>query len=76
MACIRAPPLFHIARGGICIATGYQGLGYGREAFEAKIGFAFELDLAKLINGYFDGNEHSWAMQRKLGYRRVGEVSS
>jgi len=63
--------------GGIWIANHYQGRGYGREAFEAKIRFAFcELGLTKLVNGYFDGNENSWAMQRKLGYRRVAEVAS
>ena len=63
--------------GGIWIANDYQGRGYGREAFEAKIRFAFcELALTKLVNGYFDGNENSWAMQRKLGYRRVAEVTS
>jgi ribosomal-protein-alanine N-acetyltransferase len=33
-------------------------------------------DLGKLVNGYFDGNEASWAMQRKLGYRRIAEVAS
>jgi RimJ/RimL family protein N-acetyltransferase len=61
--------------GGIWIANGYQGCGYGREAFEAKIRFAFcELGLTKLVNGYFDGNEKSWTMQRKLGYRRVAEA--
>lgn len=65
------------AGGGIWIARRYQGRGYGREAFEAKIRFAFrELGLAKLVNGYFDGNENSWAMQRRLGYRRVAEVAS
>jgi ribosomal-protein-alanine N-acetyltransferase len=63
--------------GGIWIAHQYQGRGYGREAFEAKIRFAFrELGLTKLVNGYFDGNDNSWAMQRKLGYRRVAEVPS
>lgn len=63
--------------GGIWIASDYQGRGYGREAFEAKIRFAFrELGLTKLINGYFDGNEVSWAMQRELGYQRVSEVAS
>lgn len=63
--------------GGIWIASHHQGCGFGREAFEAKIRFAFcELGLTKLINGYFDGNEISWAMQRNLGYRRVAEVSS
>jgi RimJ/RimL family protein N-acetyltransferase len=65
------------AGGGIWIANHYQGRGYGREAFEAKIRFAFrELGLTKLVNGYFDGNENSSAMQRKLGYRRVAEVTS
>lgn len=63
--------------GGIWIANGYQGRGYGREAFDAKIRFAFrELGLTKLVNGYFDGNESSWAMQRKLGYRPTGAVPS
>lgn len=63
--------------GGIWISRHHQGHGYGGEAFEAKIRFAFrELGLTKLVNGYFDGNENSWAMQRRLGYRRVGEVAS
>lgn len=63
--------------GGIWIANHYQGRGYGREAFEAKIRFAFrELGLTRLVNGFFDGNENSWAMQRKLGYRCVTEVTS
>jgi len=61
--------------GGIWIVRDFQGRGYGREAFAAKIRFAFcELGLTKLVNGYFDGNESSWAMQRGLGYRRAGEV--
>jgi RimJ/RimL family protein N-acetyltransferase len=65
------------AGGGIWIARDHQRHGYGREAFEAKIQFAFcELGLTKLVNGYFDGNDNSWAMQRRLGYRRVGEVAS
>lgn len=62
-------------RGGIWIAAPHQGRGYGREAFEAKIRFAFrELGLTALVNGYLDGNERSWAMQQSLGYRRVGET--
>lgn len=61
--------------GGIWIASRYHGHGYGREAYEARIRFAFrELGLTKLVNGYFDGNESSAAMQRKLGYRRAGEA--
>lgn len=63
------------AGGGIWIASDHHGHGYGREAFEAKIRFAFcELGLTKLVNGYFEGNENSWEMQRKLGYRRIAEV--
>jgi RimJ/RimL family protein N-acetyltransferase len=65
------------AGGGIWIANAYQRRGFGHEAFEAKIRFAFvDLGLTKLVNGYFDGNENSWAMQRRLGYRRAGEVPS
>lgn len=65
------------AGGGIWIARPYQGFGYGREAFEAKIRFAFrDLGLNSLVNGYFDGNDNSWAMQRKLGYRRIAEVAN
>lgn len=65
------------AGGGIWIARDHHGRGYGREAFEAKIRYAFdELRLTRLINGYFDGNEQSWAMQRRLGYRREGQIAS
>lgn len=65
------------AGGGIWIASQHQALGFGHEAFEAKIQFAFcELGLTKLINGYFEGNVNSWAMQRKLGYRRIGKANS
>lgn len=63
------------AGGGIWVANCYQGRGYGREAFEAKIRFAFaDLGLTRLVNGYLDGNEASWAMQQKLGYRRTAET--
>jgi len=65
------------AGGGIWIADAHQGRGFGQEAFRAKIDFAFQdLGLTSLVNGYFDGNDASWAMQRKLGYRRVAEVPS
>lgn len=65
------------AGGGIWIADGHQGRGFGQEAFGAKIDFAFrDLGLTSLVNGYFDGNDASWAMQRKLGYRRIAEVPS
>ncbi len=61
--------------GGLWIASRYHGHGYGFEAYEARIRFAFQkLGLTKLVNGYFDGNESSQAMQRKLGYRPVGET--
>ena len=61
--------------GGIWIAKAYQGRGFGREAFQAKIDFAFgDLGLMSLVNGYFEGNEASWAMQRTLGYRPVAAI--
>ncbi len=62
------------AGGGIWINAHYQGLGYGREAFAEKIRFAFEdLQLRRLENGFFKGNEASRAMQQRFGYRLEGE---
>lgn len=58
--------------GGIWITRNHQGFGYGTEALQAKIAFAFrDLGLNRLINGYFKGNDRFWAMQRKLGYARA-----
>ncbi len=63
------------AGGGLWIASEFHRHGYGHEAFAAKIRFAFgELSLTKLVNGYLDGNEASWQMQRALGYLRVGQA--
>ena len=62
------------AGGGIWINARHHGLGYGREAFAEKIRFAFEdLQLRRLENGFFKGNEASFAMQRRFGYRLEGE---
>ena len=62
------------AGGGIWINARYQGQGYGREAFEEKIRFAFEdLNLRRLENGFFKGNTASFAMQERFGYQLEGE---
>jgi RimJ/RimL family protein N-acetyltransferase len=61
------------AGGGIWIGAAYQRLGYGREAFGERIRFAFDtLHLLELHNGYFPGNEPSWDLQRRFGYKRTG----
>lgn len=61
------------AGGGIWLNEKYQGYGYGTEAFNKRIDFAFnELGLRKLENGYFSGNEASKKMQEKLGYKSEG----
>ena len=61
------------AGGGIWLNSKYQGQGYGREAFGEKIRFAFEdLNLRRLDNGYFEGNEASKRLQERLGYRIEG----
>jgi ribosomal-protein-alanine N-acetyltransferase len=57
------------ATGGIWLNLKYHGYGYGTEAFGKRIEFAFnELDLRRLENGFFDGNESSRKMQEKFGY--------
>jgi RimJ/RimL family protein N-acetyltransferase len=61
------------AGGGIWLSAKYHGLGYGTEAFGAKAAFAFgKLGLRRIGSGYFKGNSESWAMQKKLGYKREG----
>ncbi|MGC4045728.1 MAG: GNAT family protein [Armatimonas sp.] len=66
---------FHgTAGGGIWINAKYQGMGYGKEAFGEKIRFAFEsLNLRRLENGFFKGNDTSFAMQEQFGYKCEGE---
>lgn len=61
------------ASGGIWLNEKYQGHGYGREAFGARIKYAFEtLGLRRLDNGYFKENERSHRMQLSLGYKDEG----
>lgn len=61
------------AGGGIWINARYHGDGYGTEAFGEKIRFAFEeLHLRRLDNGFFIGNDASFTMQQRFGYKREG----
>lgn len=63
------------AGGGIWINEKYWGKGYGKEAFNKRIEFAFDnLGLDKLQNGYFKGNEKSFKMQESLGYIKNGII--
>lgn len=62
------------AGGGLWIASEHQGHGYGSEAFGEKIRFAFEdLKLRRLENGFFTGNEASWKLQQRFGFKIEGE---
>ena len=66
-----------IGKGGIWINEKYLGKGYGTEVWIARAKFAFEnLSLKKLQNGYFEFNEISWKMQKKVGYKIVGEKTN
>lgn len=61
------------AGGGIWINAGYYGRGYGIEAFGKRIEFAFdELKLRRLENGFFAGNQSSFKMQERFGYKIEG----
>lgn len=66
---------FHgTAGGGIWINADYHGKGYGTEALGRRNEFAFmELGLRRLENGFFEGNELSFKMQEKLGYKIEGK---
>lgn len=70
----RVSRLHGTAGGGIWINARFQGQGYGAEAFGEKIRFAFvELQLRRLENGFFKGNQASFAMQQRFGYQLEGE---
>ena len=59
--------------GGIWINEKYWGHGYGKEAWGARIKYAFEvLGLRRLENGFFEGNDKSWKMQESFGYKIEG----
>ncbi|MCL1912842.1 MAG: GNAT family N-acetyltransferase [Eubacteriaceae bacterium] len=59
--------------GGIWLNTKYHSKGYGSEAFGKRIEFAFEnLGLRRLENGFFTGNNASFKMQEKFGYKIEG----
>lgn len=61
------------AGGGIWLNEEYQKNGYGTEAFNAKIKYAFEvLGLRRMENGYFPGNDKSEKMQLRLGFKNEG----
>lgn len=63
------------AGGGLWINAAFQRRGYGREAFGERIRFAFDtLHLLELHNGYFPGNEPSWDLQRRFGYKHTAEA--
>jgi RimJ/RimL family protein N-acetyltransferase len=62
-----------IAGGGIWLNKKYWGHGYGQEAWNKRIEFAFaSLSLRRLNNGYFVGNLSSQKMQEKSGYQVEG----
>lgn len=62
------------AGGGIWLNSKYHGKGYGTEAFSRRLKFAFnELNLRRIDNGYFEGNEASLRMQEKFGYKIEGK---
>ncbi len=64
-------------KGGIWLNKKYHGFGFGTEAWIARAKFAFEtLQLKELENGFFEHNEISWKMQKKLGYEIVGKTTN
>ena len=55
---------------GICIATKYQHLGYGKEVVQALINLAFkELNGKRFIYSCFNTNEKSRKLCQSLGFK-------
>lgn len=58
------------------LAREHWGKGYGTEALEAVIRFAFErMDMERIEADHFSENPASGAVMRKAGMRHVGTVS-
>lgn len=65
----------NIATGGIWLNANYHGHGYGTEAMRGRAVYCFDqLKAVCLINGFLEGNEISYKMQKKLGYKKTGEI--
>ena len=63
-----------IEDGGIWLDTAYQGKGYGAEIFHARAKYCFDVLGAEKINsGFFEGNEASWSMMKKVGFKLTGK---
>lgn len=60
--------------GGLWLHRDFQGKGYGTELWIARAKFAFDkMGATELKNGFYDFNERSEKMQKKIGYQVVGE---
>jgi RimJ/RimL family protein N-acetyltransferase len=71
--------LFHVdkfqetAEAGIWLNTKYHKKGYGPEALDALLKFAFnKLKLRRVYAGFFKGNPSSFKVQRKFGFKIEG----
>lgn len=66
-------PAHRRAELGYWVGREHWGRGYASEAARAIVGHAFQrLGVERIFAGYFAGNEASWGVQRKLGFRREG----
>ena len=69
----RIDPFQGTAGGGFWLNSRYHKRGYGMEALILRTNFAFnELNLRKIENGFFRGNNASFKLQKKCGYRIEG----
>jgi len=60
--------------GGIWVNQKYHGRGFGTEIWRARAKYCFDvLGVEYLENGFFEGNQVSWRMQEKIGYKQTGE---
>jgi RimJ/RimL family protein N-acetyltransferase len=57
---------------GYWFAPHRQGLGYATEAAQAALAEHFAQDASVILSGYFDGNERSANVLRKLGFVETG----
>ncbi|MBY5435172.1 GNAT family N-acetyltransferase [Rhizobium leguminosarum] len=56
------------------LSASRHGAGYGREAAERSLDFAFnDLKLDRIVSFTVPANSNSWGLMRRLGMNRIGE---
>ena len=63
----------NIASGGLWVNEKFHGKGYGTELWRGVMEFCFNW-VDTIESGFLEGNEASWNMHKKIGFKLTGET--